>query len=131
MTYGIVTERSAGSDSGLRIIVCGGREFADQALLFGVLDMVGEADPIETIIQGGANGADHLARMWCATRYCRCENFPANWHKHGRAAGPIRNRQMIEEGRPNLVIAFPGGRGTADMVRQARTSSVEVMEIPA
>ena len=52
--------------------------------------------------------------------------YPANWKKHGRAAGPIRNKQMLEEAKPDLVIAFPGGAGTANMVKQAREAGVKV-----
>lgn len=55
--------------------------------------------------------------------------FEADWHTHGRAAGPIRNRRMIEEGKPDLVVAFPGGRGTANMVNQARAAGIEVREV--
>jgi hypothetical protein len=57
-------------------------------------------------------------------------NEPADWKAHGRAAGPIRNQRMIDEHRPELVVAAPGGRGTADMVRRARAAGIEVFEIP-
>ena len=53
------------------------------------------------------------------------ELFPADWKVRGRAAGHIRNQQMLDEGRPHLVVAFPGGRGTADMVRRARAAGIE------
>jgi hypothetical protein len=56
--------------------------------------------------------------------------FPANWKKHGRAAGPMRNQQMLDEGKPDLVIAFPGGSGTADMVRRAKAAGVPVETVP-
>ena len=114
-----------------RILVCGGRDFDNQALLFGVLDMLAEQSHVFTIIQGGADGADRLARMWCHTRLCRMENYPADWRNHGKAAGPIRNQKMLDEGKPTKVVAFPGGRGTADMVRRAKAAGVPVMEIPA
>ena len=52
--------------------------------------------------------------------------YPADWDKHGKAAGPIRNKQMIDEGKPDLVIAFPGGRGTAGAVRLAKFAGVTV-----
>jgi len=55
--------------------------------------------------------------------------FLANWRTHGKAAGPIRNQQMLDEGRPHLVVAFPGGTGTADMVRRAKAAGVPVMEV--
>jgi acyl-CoA synthetase (NDP forming) len=58
-------------------------------------------------------------------------SFPANWKKHGKSAGPIRNQLMLDVGKPDLVIAFPGGSGTADMIRRARKAGVPVKEIPA
>src|SRR5216684_4086692 len=68
---------------------------------------------------GGATGADQFAMEWAATkpeikRYV-CH---ADWETHGRAAGPIRNEKMLTW-KPDLVVAFPGGVGTADMVRRA------------
>ena len=109
-----------------RILVTGGRDYADQAMLFGALDMQAEQTGIFTIIQGGANGADRLARMWCHSRKVRYDNYPADWRTPGRAAGPIRNQQMIDEGKPTRVFAFPGGRGTADMVRRAKAAGLPV-----
>jgi len=113
-----------------RILVCGGRDCAEQAMLFGVLDMEAEARPIGTIIQGGADGADRLARLWCHSRKVRYDNYPADWRAHGKAAGPIRNQQMLDEGMPTKVFAFPGGRGTADMVRRAKAAGVPVFMFP-
>lgn len=113
------------------ILVCGGRDYGNQAMLFGVLDMIAEHERVDTIIQGGADGADRLARIWCQNRFCRMLNYPADWRTHGKAAGPIRNQQMIDHGKPDLVLAFPGGRGTADMVRRAKAAGIEVQEIAA
>jgi hypothetical protein len=114
-----------------RILVCGGRDYADQAMLFGVLDMESEARSIYSIIQGGADGADRLARLWCHSRRVRYDNFPADWRSHGKAAGPIRNQQMLDEGKPTKVFAFLGGRGTADMVRRAKKAGVPVFHFDA
>jgi len=52
--------------------------------------------------------------------------FPADWSRHGKSAGPIRNRQMLIEGRPDIVVAFPGGKGTANMIKQAVEAGVKV-----
>ena len=109
-----------------RILITGGRDYADQAMLFGVLDMQSEKSGISCIIQGGAKGADELARMWCYSRRCEMENYPAKWREHGRAAGPIRNQQMLNEGKPDMVFAFPGGKGTADMMCRARAAGIPV-----
>lgn len=114
----------------MRVIVCGGRSYADVGTVFAVLDSMREQYGSLTIIQGGANGADLLARRWCAAqRSIRMINEPADWKTHGRAAGPIRNATMLSEHKPDLVIAFPGGRGTEDMKRQARTAGIEVVEV--
>lgn len=86
--------------------------------------------PDVTIIHGGAKGADALAMSWAAVNWCPEIEFKADWAKHGRAAGPIRNKQMLEKGKPDVVIAFKGGRGTANMCRQAREAGVKVIEVP-
>jgi hypothetical protein len=94
-----------------------------------VLDAALRSGPV-TIIQGGARGADKLAREWAEDRGVGCVTFRADWEKHGPSAGPIRNGQMLSEGKPNLVLAFPGGRGTADMVQRAHAASVLVVKYP-
>jgi len=115
----------------MRVLVCGGRDYDDQAMLFGVLDMLAEQGPINAIIQGDCpTGADKLARMWAISRNEHYDRFPADWNAHGRAAGPIRNQRMLDEGRPTEVVSFPGGRGTADMVRRAKAAGLPVREIP-
>jgi hypothetical protein len=83
----------------------------------------------DVIIYGGAYGADRLAREWAEEHCLGSECYPADWTKYGRAAGPIRNKQMLVEGKPDLVVAFPGGPGTADMVRQARAAGIRVIEV--
>lgn len=113
----------------MRVLVTGGRKYRDRQRLYLELDRLHEAKGIDLVIQGGATGADALARDWCAERMVSYRNFPANWSL-GRAAGPIRNAEMLKEGRPDLVVAFPGGDGTADMVSKARRAGVAIMEIP-
>src|SRR5262249_47881897 len=83
---------------------------------------------IVRVVAGGARGADTIAAEWAKARSLPCDVFMANWAELGRKAGPIRNQQMLGEGRPNLVVAFPGGRGTEDMIRRARSAGVEVIE---
>lgn len=124
----------------MRILVCGGRAFADYNKLvkaiLSVLPSVDDNDvatwllPSDTvIIHGCAQGADLMADRWAISNGVRIEEFPADWVKHGRAAGPIRNQQMIDEGKPDIVIAAPGGAGTADMVRRAKAVGIKVIEL--
>lgn len=112
-----------------RVLVCGGREFADAKRLFAVLDSYDADHDFSMVIEGAARGADTLARHWGEAKQIPVRSFPANWKRDGKAAGPKRNARMIEEGKPDLVIAFPGGVGTADCIRQARAAGIEVIEV--
>lgn len=121
--------------SGLRVLVCGGRDFADREAVSRAL-MPYRCQPItepseHIIIHGGAPGADTLVDEWADVFGVRKRVFLADWQKHGKAAGPIRNQRMIDEGKPDLVVAFPGGRGTADMISRARKAGIEVIEVQA
>ena len=114
----------------MRALVCGGREFDNWELLSEVMESLdGGSFENLTVIQGGAKGADFLARVWAKYHGREMEEYPADWKKHGKGAGAIRNQQMLDDGKPDLVIAFPGGVGTADMVRRAKKAGVEVLEV--
>jgi hypothetical protein len=113
------------------VLVCGGRNYRNVEEVFAALDELHEASPIELIIQGGAGGADQLARAWAIARGVSKATFWANWEAHGRKAGPLRNQRMIDEAKPGLVLAFPGGRGTADMLRRANAAGVDIVLRPA
>lgn len=122
--------KARGVEMSGRILVCGGRDYADRDRLYGVLDDLLKASGyFDCVISGMARGADRLAAEWADARKVPLAPFPADWNKHGRAAGPIRNQQMLDDGKPTLVIAFPGGRGTADMVRRSKAADVRVMEL--
>lgn len=108
----------------IRLLVCGGRDYHNETELFGVLDRI--VDRVDVLIHGAARGADSVAHRWAEARGIPIESYPANWNKHGRAAGPIRNTQMLEEGRPDLVVAFCGGRGTQNMISQSKERGVPV-----
>ena len=112
-----------------RVLVCGGRDYKNKQLVFEVLDDIHAESTIGMIIQGGAKGADLLAAQWTVEREIPCLRAPAEWKTHGKAAGAIRNTWMLLEGKPDLVIAFPGGPGTANMVKQAEYAGVKVLDL--
>jgi YspA, cpYpsA-related SLOG family len=114
----------------MRVLVCGGRDFSDGPKLVSTLHSL-FLMPNDVIIHGNAPGADWMANAWAREHDIAVRVFPADWKKYGRAAGPIRNQQMLDEGKPHLVIAFPGGKGTADMVARAKRAGIEVLECPA
>lgn len=113
----------------MRVLVCGGRNFTDPEAVFHELHQLAEKHGWLTVIEGGAQGADALARHWAQLCYHGVVTVHAEWRRLGRAAGPARNARMLVSGKPDLVLAFPGGKGTADMVRQAREVGVPVREI--
>lgn len=115
----------------MKVIVCGGRDYQDRERVFSTLDEIHAETPITMLIQGGAKGADDLAFRWgmhVKGGHMELLTVHAEWEKYGRRAGPIRNAQMLEE-KPDLVIAFPGGRGTANMIRQTLDAGVRLIEV--
>jgi hypothetical protein len=140
----------------MRVLVCGSRTWRDWRPIFTVLggllaDAMNDFDDL-TVIQGGQvttdsdtgqrYGADYIASHFfdgpcesdevgthAAHGFVNHERYPADWQKHGRAAGPIRNKQMLEEGKPDLVVAFseqPITKGTQNMVDLAKAAGVPV-----
>lgn len=113
------------------ILVCGSRGWRDGDLIQATLrDHIVGSPTSYTLIHGNANGADRMAGYLGAAWGMRVISFPADWDKHGRAAGPIRNQQMLDEGKPSLVLAFNlGTPGTNDMISRAKKAGIEVHEV--
>lgn len=110
----------------MRVLVCGGRDFENYTRVHQLLDGVHERHGITELIHGGARGTDSLAKQWADANKVTSRAFPADWEKYGKAAGMIRNKQMLLEG-PRLVVAFPGGRGTANMIALAEKLGILVI----
>jgi hypothetical protein len=111
------------------VLVCGGRDYSDRERVFSILDVAHAANPIALLIHGGASGADALADEWQRSRRVRTRRYNADWLHHGRKAGPIRNQLMLDDGKPHMVIAFPGGRGTTDMIKRAEKAGIPVVRV--
>jgi len=113
-------------------LICGGRDFSDQAMFDDVMSQLIRMRGIpEKIVHGAAKGADAMAAAWAKQMAVLAIAVPADWEAHGNAAGPIRNEEMLMHHKPKCVIAFPGGAGTADMVKRAkkRNGEIDVIEI--
>lgn len=113
----------------MRVLVCGGRDYKDIDNVYRVLNEIDGKTRITAVIQGGATGADELARQWAKTVGITPKTYKADWTKYGKAAGPIRNSQMAKESQADLCIAFPGGSGTADMVAKAKRADIPVRDL--
>ena len=129
-------------------MVCGGRDFGSADRAHRALNRLHERHGFSVVVHGAASGADTIAKQWAESVGIRDEPYPANWsdlsqpgavvrtNRGGRQydarAGSRRNQRMLDEGRPDLVVAFPGGNGTADMVKRARAAGLRVIRmVPA
>lgn len=114
----------------MKILVTGGRDYYEDDTVFATLRAVHNlhGDNV-TLIVGDAKGADLYARRAGFGFNWTMRIFAADWDAHGKAAGPTRNTQMIEEGQPQLCFAFPGGKGTADCVQKCHRAGIPVIQI--
>ncbi len=111
----------------MKVLVCGGRNFSDRRALFNVLSGLEIRGEITEIITGGARGADELAEEWSRVNQVKRTVYPAKWNLLGKRAGLARNHEMLDKEKPDLVVAFPGGRGTSHMITTAKQGGYEVM----
>lgn len=110
-----------------RILVCGGRDFTDIYRGFCALNELSALFARQfCIIQGGAQGADYLSKLWARQRGTPCIQVDSNWEYFGLSAGTIRNQWMAQFCLPELTVAFPGGSGTADMIKQSQMRGIPV-----
>lgn len=129
----------------MRALICGGREYADRRRFWQVMDDFHLELQFTCIIHGACGwdwskpeectldrlkGADGLADQWALVNGIYLSRCPADWTTFRRAAGRVRNIWMLEEEKPDVVIAFPGGPGTEHMKAEARRANVNVLAIP-
>lgn len=108
----------------MRVLVTGGRHFDNVVLVNTTLDAIDVS-----ILGHGAcpyGGADILAENWAKSREIDYQGFPAKFNRDGRMAGPQRNQCMLATFKPDLVVAFKGGRGTANTIEQAQKLGIDV-----
>lgn len=114
-----------------RVLFCGDREWTDKELIHNVL--VSFLRLPEVLIEGECRGADVLSREVAEAEGIPVLPFPAEWSRYDRAAGPIRNQKMLDEGKPSLVVAFHDdlgrSKGTKRMISQALKAGIKVLHV--
>jgi len=112
-------------------LICGGRDFSQESTFRSAMIQIMELRGCPAkVVQGGARGADRMAAEWARLMAIEVIEVRADWQKYGKAAGSIRNTLMLKAHRPHVVIAFPGGPGTRDMVKKANAAcGIDVIEI--
>jgi hypothetical protein len=110
----------------MKILVCGGREYLNKSEAFSFLDNITNTTECTLVIHGGARGADTLGGDWAKLNNIPTQVFKPDWNGLGMAAGHIRNQEMLDEGKPDLVVAFPGGSGTKSMMQKTLKAGVKL-----
>ena len=110
----------------MRVLICGDRDWDDKEIIRHYIPLL-----IDCVIEGGARGADTCARLVAEELGIPIIEFPAKWGEYGKAAGPIRNKQMLTEGKPDLVLAFhddiENSKGTKNMMEQAKKAGIATL----
>ena len=110
----------------MKILVCGGRDYDEWPKMKEYLDSLHEKCTVTEVIHGGADGADRLAGVWARWNCIKETVYKADWKKYKKAAGPIRNLEMLDTSKPDLVLVFPGGKGTAHMRKIAEDGGYSI-----
>lgn len=116
----------------MRVLVTGSRHARDQQFVSIHMSRLHAEHGFTVVIHGAAAGVDTLADNWAEANGIATEPYEVTqeeWDRIGRPAGPIRNKRMLVEGKPDLVVAFPGGPGTANMTKQAEEAGLKVIRI--
>lgn len=115
-----------------KVLICGDRNWTDKEKIREYVEILHKKHDDLVIIEGEARGADSLVRDCAKELGVIVEAYPADWNQYGRAAGPIRNQQMLETV-PDMVIAFhddiENSKGTKDMVNRAKKIGIKTLII--
>jgi len=127
----VISGQRGPGPNAMRVLVCGGRNYVDRAELYAEFDRLHAEYAFTMVIAGGTGGVDALALEWARERGIATQAFRAEWGTFGRIgkAGPLRNARILAESRPDIVVAFSGGRETANMVKQAKAAGVWVVTV--
>jgi hypothetical protein len=116
--------------TGLRILITGGRDFCNTALIYDILDKLHAEVRVEVLIHGACpTGADSIAKAWAKARSVTDKPYPAPWNQYGPAAGPMRNTFMVTDSKPDLAVVFPGGNGTLDCARKIAARKIGFLKV--
>lgn len=114
----------------IKLAIVGSRDFTDyETFQQALAEFISEYGMPTSIISGGARGADSMAEKWSLEEDIPIVIYYPDWNTYGRAAGPIRNSQIVNDA--THMIAFPVGesRGTQDSIRKARAKRIPLKVI--
>ncbi|MFU2318866.1 SLOG family protein [Rahnella sp. PCH160] len=113
----------------MRVLICSGRFYAGISTLTRVLDLYSQSENIRVLIHGGHPSSGGAIEHWARDANVHIVRYPANWAAHGKYAEIRRNIFMLEDSRPDIILAFSGGEDTADCIGLAKSKGIKVIEI--
>ncbi|TNV17339.1 DUF2493 domain-containing protein [Buttiauxella sp. B2] len=113
----------------MRVLICAGRFYADSNNVTRILELCEQKQPIDVVIHGGHQSLGGIIEGWARDADAHVVRYPANWAMHGKYAEVRRNLFMLEDSRPDVILAFPGGEDTADCISLAHKAGIKVIEI--
>ncbi|SFT93279.1 Protein of unknown function [Kosakonia arachidis] len=113
----------------MRVLICSGRFYADIHTLTRILDLYTRTQTIDVLIHGGHHALGRAIETWARDKDIHIIRYPANWALHGKYAETRRNLFMLEDSRPDVLLAFPGGEDTAECIKMAQNIGIRVIEV--
>ncbi|GBU13622.1 hypothetical protein AwEntero_22230 [Enterobacterales bacterium] len=113
----------------MRVLICAGRFYADTKNMTRILELYSQSHRIQVVIHGGHQSSGGIIESWARDADIHVVRYPANWAMHGKYAELRRNLFMLEDSKPDAILAFPGGEDTADCIRQAKKAGITVVEV--
>lgn len=113
----------------MRLLICAGRHYADTLMCERVLDAYRDIKCVQVLIHGASQFLGNVLEDWAREHEIDVVRYPPNWKKHGKQAERQRNQFMLNDSRPDVVIALPGGDDTRELILQARAAGIHVLTL--
>ena len=113
----------------MRVLICAGRHYADSRVCRQVLEAFQRLHPVQVVIHGGSQFLGAHIEDWARENAADIVRYPPNWQHHGKQAERLRNRFMLADSRPDIVLALPGGADTEELLDQARSQGLQTLSV--
>lgn len=113
----------------MHLLIAGSRNYKDAEFIYSRIDLIRDNHYITKIIAGGATGVDQVAKEYAKEHNIPFEKYKADWDKYGKAAGPIRNKQMVDAADIILAIRYNYSPGTSNTLKLAKKAELKIYKV--